>query len=387
MSAKKKKKNRARQEHKTQDVATEKLTKQLNSEDEEPAQSTTESILAEYERKVEEAEQRKAERLRVSEQERAEKELRASTPYELKPLGSTEPEIPPEPETVPEEPSPDSDVKQFVMHSIKRPEPQETKESPEESVTEGFNKALSEDYEELESDNLVPSETDEPEAETAPARPNKFYLVFAVFVIIMSVIGIVSTVNFAAGVVSDIANRTDLKNELALFLYPVVCVDPPDCDTVDELPPNIIVESAIWRIILTGDNSNYEKLYNTYMYVPAIDVEYSVRSIFGNSVKIEHQTVGTMDITFTYVPDTNSYLVPINPHYTAYSPRITDVSNVGELYTVTVDYIPPSALAVEGIEFEVSSQKTMVYTLSKSKNTSTIHSIKNITRLDNSYAY
>ena len=94
-----------------------------------------------------------------------------------------------------------------------------------------------------------------------------------------------------------------------------------------------------------------------------------------------------MDITFTYVEDTNSYLVPINPHYTAYSPRITDVSNVGELYTVTVDYIPPSALTVEGIEFEVKPQKTMVYTLSKSKNTSTIHSIKNITRLENSYAY
>ena len=203
----------------------------------------------------------------------------------------------------------------------------------------------------------------------------------------MSVIGIISTVNFCSGIVSNIANRTELKNELALFLYPVVCVDPPDCDSTDELPSTIIIESAIWRIILTGDNTNYEKLYNTYMYVPAIDVEYSVRSIFGNAVAIEHQTVGTMDITFTYVEDTNSYLVPINPHYTAYSPRIKDISNVGELYTVTVEYIPPSALAVEGIEFEVNPQKTMVYTLSKRPNVSVIHSIKNITRLDNSYAY
>ena len=377
MSAKKK--NRKHQSQQPGALAAEKLTEQLNTEDDNQEQSSSETILAEYERKALEAEQRMAERLRAAEQERTEKEIKASTPLNMQ---YSEPDT-----TEPEKNVSDNqnntnaekDVKQFVPHNS------EPVQQSAESFTEGFNEALSEDYSELEDTDAQQPEQGESEQEAV--RPNRFYLVFAVFVIIMSVIGIISTVNFCAGIVSDIANRTELKNELALFLYPVVCVDPPDCDSTDELPPNIIVESAIWRIILTGDNSNYEKLYNTYMYVPAIDVEFSVRSIFGNSVKIEHQTVGTMDITFTYVEDMNSYLVPINPHYTAYSPRITEVSNVGELYTVTVEYIPPSALAVEGIEFEVSPQKTMVYTLSKRTNVSTIHSIKNITRLDNSYAY
>ncbi|MBQ9483637.1 MAG: hypothetical protein IJU82_05535 [Ruminiclostridium sp.] len=378
MSAKKKKKNR--QPQSAPNSTTEKLNQQLNTEDDNQEHSDSESILAEYERKALEAEQRMAERLRAAEQERTEKELKASTPLNKQPASVSATVSQPEHEdekTSDKSAGTDSDVKQFVPHSS-------TNQPTAESFTEGFNAALSEDYAEL--DESVP-ENAESEEEAEPARPNKFFLVFAIFIIIMSVIGIVSTVNFTAEVVYDIANRTDLKNELALFLYPVVCVDPPDCDNVDELPSTIVVESAIWRIILTGDNSNYEKLYNTYMYVPAIDVEYSVRSIFGNSVKIEHQTVGTMDITFTYIEDMNSYQVPINPHYTAYSPRIKDVSNVGELYTVTVEYIPPSALAVEGIEFEVKPQKTMVYTLSKSKTSTTLHSIKNITRLDNSYAY
>ena len=376
MSAKKK--NKKRHSRQPGEIAAKELNKQLNIEEESPEVSDSESILAEYERKAAEAEQRMAERLRAAEQEKAEKELKAATPRDLRPVPGT---AQPEPETSPAEKEPEeSDVKEFIPRS-------KPADQSEESFTEGFSKALEADADEIEKDDAGEQESPVSE-ETAPvSRPNKFYLIFAVFVIIMSIIGIISTVSYCVRVISDIANRTDLKNELALFLYPVVCVDPPDCDTVDELPPTIVIESAIWRIILTGDNTNYEKLYNTYMYVPAIDVEYSVRSIFGNSVKIEHQTVGTMDITFTYVEDTNSYLVPINPHYTAYSPRITDVSNVGELYTVTVDYIPPSALTVEGIEFEVSSQKTMVYTLSKSKNTSTIHSIKNITRLENSYAY
>jgi hypothetical protein len=379
MSAKKKKKNR--QPQSAHENTTEKLTQQLNTEDESQEATDSESILAEYERKALEAEQRMAERLRAAEQERTEKELKASTPLNRQPADVPAPVSPSEkpekkPEETPSEPEPD--VKQFIPHSSA---PQQTAET----FTEGFSAALSEDYSELDEGVQEPPESDEEGSK--PVRANKFYLIFAVFVIIMSIVGIISTVNFTAGIISNIANRTDLKNELALFLYPVVCVDPPDCDDPSELPSTIVVESAIWKIILTGDNSNYEKLYNTYMYVPAIDVEYSVRSIFGNSVNIEHQTVGTMDITFAYIEDMNSYQVPINPHYTAYSPRIKDVSNIGELYTVTVEYIPPSALAVDGIEFEVKSQKTMVYTLSKSRTATTIHSIKNITRLDNSYAY
>ena len=378
MSAKKKNRNRPPQS--ARENTTELLTKQLNTDDENQEQNNSESILAEYERKALEAEQRMAERLRAAEQERTEKELKASTPLNLKPA-EDETKADDDSKTPTEPPEPGSDVKQFIPRSSA---PTETKQ---ESFTDGIAEALSENSDELATENKDTVDDGDETEEPSQLKPNKFFLVFAVFIIIMSVVGIVSTFNFAAGIVSDIANRTDLKNELALFLYPVVCVDPPDCDTVDELPSTIIVESAIWRIILTGDTSNYEKLYNTYMYVPAIDVEYSIRSIFGNSVKIEHQTVGTMDITFTYAEDTNSYLVPINPHYTAYSPRIKEVSNVGELYTVTVDYLPPSALAVEGIEFEVSSQKTMVYTLSKRRNGTTLHSIKNITRLENSYAY
>lgn len=380
-----KKKNKKRSNQSSQSITTEQLTKQLNTEDDIHEPSNSEAILAEYERKALEAEQRMAERLRISEQERAEKEIRASTPIDMTASKSSAPvaeQDQNDKESEKDNEEEESDVKEFVPHSSSH-----TSQNVE-SFTEGFSEALSENSEELEVDNSgTDVSSNEADAENEQLRPNRFYLVFAVFVIIMSVIGVISTVKFCCDVVSNIANRTELKNELALFLYPVVCVDPPDCDVVDDLPSTIVIESAIWRIILTGDNSNYEKLYNTYMYVPAIDVEYSVRSIFGNSVKIEHQTVGTMDITFTYVEDTNSYLVPINPHYTAYSPRIKEVSNIGELYTVTVEYIPPSALAVEGIEFDVTPQKTMVYTLSKRTNVSTIHSIKNITRLDNSYAY
>ena len=375
-SHKNKNRNKNKPASPARDLATEKLTEQLNTDEEEPKDSA--KLLAEFEKQEQEAAQRRAERERAAERESAEKLRAAARPAESSAAGSEKEKKPDKPEKTPVSAA-EEDVKQFVPRT---PHPEPEPEKPEEDMEEAFDEEPDELSEESE-----PGVDGEDAAAAEPPRPNRFYLVFAVFVIVMSIIGIVSTVQFCAEKISYIANRTELKNELTLFLYPIVSVDPPDCDTVDELPSTIIIESAIWRIILTGDTTNYEKLYNTYMYVPAIDVEFSVRSIYGPSVDIVHQTVGTMDISFTYIQDINSYLVPINPHYTAYSPRITELTNVGELYTVTVEYIPPSALAVEGIEFEVSATKTMVYTLSKSKNTATLHSIKNITRIGNSYEY
>ena len=264
----------------------------------------------------------------------------------------------------------------------------ETEEQIGESVVvrESISSALREDYRDVTTEAEPPQEEaqEEEDAEAAP-RPNKFYLIFAVFIIVMSIIGIVSTVQFTIRTVNEIADQKGLKNEIALFLYPVVTVDPPAFKTTEEIPATVVVESAIWRIILTGDNSNYEKLYNTYMYVPAVDVEFSIKSLYGNEAEIQHQTVGSASTSFTYNEDTNTYLVPINPRYTAYSPVVTEISNVGELYTVKVDYMPPTALAMEGIKMDNSAAKTMVYTLSKSRNSMTIHSAKNATNLGEAY--
>lgn len=255
-------------------------------------------------------------------------------------------------------------------------------------VRESISSALREDYRDVTAEAEPPQEeAQEEEAAEAAPRPNKFYLIFAVFIIVMSIIGIVSTVQFTVRTVNEIADQKGLKNEIALFLYPVVTVDPPAFKTTEEIPATVVVESAIWRIILTGDNSNYEKLYNTYMYVPAVDVEFSIKSLYGNEAEIQHQTVGSASTSFTYNEDTNTYLVPINPRYTAYSPVVTEISNVGELYTVKVDYMPPTALAMEGIKMDNSAAKTMVYTLSKSRNSMTIHSAKNATNLGEAYEY
>lgn len=280
----------------------------------------------------------------------------------------------------------DKQHEQERVREFRAPENKPAEQSATDMLIDTMDSALGGNYEDVSEDNQ-PEENAEPDEAKAEKRPNRFYLVFAVFIIIMSIIGMYSSVRFIANGVSEIANQTSLKNEIALFIYPVVTVDPPAFANVEELPASVVVESALWRIILTGDNSNYEKLYNTYMYVPAVDVEFNIRALFGNAVEINHQTVGSASTSFTYNEDTNTYLVPISPRYTAYSPVITDISNVGELYTVRVKYMPPTALAIEGIKLHDEAMKVMEYTLSKAKNSMTLHSIKNATNLGDTYEY
>ncbi|MCM1334904.1 MAG: hypothetical protein NC084_10555 [Bacteroides sp.] len=258
------------------------------------------------------------------------------------------------------------------------------KPEDEREILRSVSSALDEDYAEAEE---LSEETEEAAGAAPPLnRPNRFYLVFAVFIILMSIVGIVTTVRFIADQVESLADQTALKNEIALFLYPVVTVDPPAFASAGEIPESVVIESAVWKIVLTGDITNYEKLYNTYMYVPAVDVEFAARTLFGSEAPINHQTVGSTGSAFNYDEEKNSYLVPITPRYTAYSPSITSISNVGELYTVRVDYLPPTALAIEGIRLESSTTKTMEFTLSKSKNSMTIHSLRNTTKIGDTYA-
>lgn len=270
-----------------------------------------------------------------------------------------------------EENEEEKDVVSESVLAVKEPEPQES-----------IKNALYEDYENVTGDTdeeFIEEEISEEIVEEKKERPNKFYLVFAIFIIVMSIIGIMTTIQFGVNTVNEIVNQTALKNEIALFLYPVVTVDPPEFSETNKIPTSVVIESAIWRIILMGENGNYEKLYNTYMYVPAVDVEFAARTLYGSSVQIQHQTVGSTSTAFTYVEASNSYLVPISPRYTAYSPVVTEISSVGELFTVTVDYMPPTALAIEGIKLQNTTTKTMVYTLSKSRDNMTIHSAKNET--------
>ena len=213
----------------------------------------------------------------------------------------------------------------------------------------------------------------DPSAPTLKNRKTLFAV--GIIVIILAIVGLITTVRFAAGVISDIANQTALKNEFAAFLYPMVITDGPAFESPESTPSSVIINAAIWRIIMNGDTDKYES-DGMSMTISEIDVESSAAALFGYGINIEHQTVGVGENIFEYNAAAKSYKVPTDPNYNTYWPRVSQISNVGELFTVTVEYMPPSMYATEGMDYQLEPDKVMVYTVSRTASAMTIQSLR-----------
>ena len=233
-----------------------------------------------------------------------------------------------------------------------------------------------------EVEKELDEQEEEAEAEEAafdPAAPmmknRKTLFALGVITIVLAVVGLITTVRFCIGMVSDIVNQTALKNEFAVFLYPMVITDGPAFEAAENAPTSVIINAAIWRIIMNGDTDKYES-DGMNMTVSEIDVESSASALFGFGINLEHQTVGVGNNVFEYNAAAKSYLVPLDPNYNTYWPRVSEISNVGELFTVTVEYMPPSMFATKGMDYEQEPDKIMVYTVSRTASSMTIQSLR-----------
>ena len=91
--------------------------------------------------------------------------------------------------------------------------------------------------------------------------------------------------------------------------------------------------------------------------------------------EFEHRTVGHIDDLATYIPDKKAYAIDDMQLIPNYSLKISSLQNVGETYTVTVDYYPP-AIDIPGLNKEPESLKTMIYTIVMSGDKKNITSLK-----------
>lgn len=196
----------------------------------------------------------------------------------------------------------------------------------------------------------------------------KSHFLIGVFVLIMAVIGTIATVTSISKAIGSLADDASFKSELAKYIFPLVVNDAPAFETLEEMPESAIINCGVWNILLNNDLSGYETLGDNVI-IPQVDVEFNINKLFGSSAKYEHQTVGDLFLQFEYLPEQNSYSAPKQPRYMLYSPYIDNIEVVGETYTVTVGYIPPSLVIVHGDDevTEPIAEKYMEFTIAISK--------------------
>lgn len=232
-----------------------------------------------------------------------------------------------------------------------------------------------EDDADIESDiAMLGTDGEESEIAEEPPQRHKFFFVFAIFVLIMAIIGCCSTVGFVCDTAKKIADNTSLKNEFAQFIFPVVINDTAPFESASELPNSAKINCAVWNILINKDISNYG---TTTLTIPEYDVTASCKELFGSNVTIEHQTSGTVETRFTYDESNHVYTTTKNTRYLTYAPSVVNMTESSGIYTLVVGYLPPTIASVAGISgMEVEPEKYLEYTIERSNGKNTLLSVR-----------
>lgn len=261
----------------------------------------------------------------------------------------------------------------------------EKPEQPAPIVNEAGETVLDQLFGTLESEPDIEQDiaelgTDHEKAGEAAAeqpKKNRFFFVFSIFVIIMAIIGCVSTVRFAAKETAKLFDNTSIKNEFAQFIFPVVVNDIAPFESTAEIPNSTKITCAIWNILINKDTDQYQSPTSMGLTIPEYDVAASCKEIFGSAASVEHQSVGAAEVRFTYDEENHVYSANKNIRYLTYSPQIIEMSEANGIYTLIVGYIPPTVASVAGINgMEVSPEKYMEYTIERWDGKNTLLSVR-----------
>ncbi len=253
--------------------------------------------------------------------------------------------------------------------------PKEKRQGGEKVINELFGSL---DAEDIEDDiaELGGNEPAEAEVVPEPVKKKRFFFGFAIFVIVMAIIGCISSVRFVADVTGKLLDNTSLKNEFAQFIFPMVVNDIAPFDSVEEIPNTSKITCAIWNILITKDTTPYADGMGG-LTIPEYDAMASCKELFGSTIVMEHQSVGTGEVTFTYDEEKHVYYAAKNIRYLTYAPQIVEMSEVDGNYQLIVGYLPPSLATVSGVSgMEVSPDKYRLYTINRWEGKNTLLSVE-----------
>lgn len=172
-------------------------------------------------------------------------------------------------------------------------------------------------------------------------RRSKYALPLGGVFLVLAVIGLISVAGFCIRLTNQIMDNTREKSKFEEYLLPVVMFDPVEFDSPEHADPLFLLQSSLWGALLSNtDKYTYDE--NAMLVVPASDLDVYAAKLYGSDIKLQHQTIEDFDFTYPYDPETKTYGVPVMGQTSQYTPQVTKIEKKGDLYTLTVGYIPPA---------------------------------------------
>lgn len=173
-------------------------------------------------------------------------------------------------------------------------------------------------------------------------------------VLLFAVVGVIATIIGGVKLIIRSTDDTALRNELSLFLDPVMQMCPtPFEDAGDAEEQDTLMMAAIYDIAETerirqlrekDDTCKYELEETMWrMIVPQKDVETSFAALFGKETIRGHKTVGEAE----YDAKKKCYYVPLTLSTSGYLPVLDTIKENDEVYTVRVAYVSGADVQID----------------------------------------
>lgn len=200
-------------------------------------------------------------------------------------------------------------------------------------------------------------------------RRHRYAAPLGAIFMILAVIGAVAVIVTSVKWTGQILDNQGEKTKFEKIITPAIIFDPMTFEDASKADPLFLLESSMWADLLNRDQKEYVYDEMGMLVVPASDVDVAAKQLYGDSVKLEHQTFGDYEVSYVYDEETKVYHVPVMGQTGLYTPRVEKIVKNGDSYELTVAYIPPSNLwtmKLDGKRIEPDPDKYMIYVLKQS---------------------
>ena len=166
---------------------------------------------------------------------------------------------------------------------------------------------------------------------------------------ILVLVGFVTVLRAGVGLVANLFDDTDQKQEYEDKLEGLVLFDPMPFDGIENIDDLTLREAAVWGCIYNiqetqGGFDNYNTDPDTeQLLLPSVEVDAYLARLVGPSFKLTHRSFEMEDMTIEFDESSQCYKIPVTGTVGYYRAVVTRLfKRSGQLH-VTVGYIPTSS--------------------------------------------
>ena len=197
-------------------------------------------------------------------------------------------------------------------------------------------------------------------------RKNKYAAPLGTIAILLILVGLGTLAFLGVQFTKGLLDNTKEKEQFEQVISPVIMFDPVPFENAEDAEPLFLLQSSLWSTLRGEKRDSYQFDALGRVVVPASDVEVACARLFGPDVTLEHRSFGDYENTYTYDESTKTYYVPVTVQ-AGYTPDILRIVKNGDVYTLTVGYVPPVNAWTQGYTGDESQLfiKYMIYELTK----------------------